>query len=211
MEIHAHVPKPGKNAVHWLLEGLFIVASVGLAFGVAEYRESRANRELAGLVLRSIQAELEHNLSQVEPYLEVHRVWTDALQHTDASNGAQTGFDMYVGLRPPLPKGSVAEFPVEVRRGAWDAALSTGALRLIDYDVVAALSQIYQVQTFYGERIERVVSAATSTTAFDPASRSLAVKQLAVTMGSCFFAEQLLLNLYKQHLPAIRSAAKAAE
>ena len=97
-----------------------------------------------------------------------------------------------------------------MRRGAWDAALSTGALRLIDYDVVAALSEIYQVQTFYGETINRLVSAATSTTAFDPASRALSARQMSVDMDSVTFAEQLLLALYKKHLPAVRAAAQAA-
>ena len=46
MEIHAHVPKPGNTVLHWLVEGLFIVISVLLAFGVAQFRESRAEREL---------------------------------------------------------------------------------------------------------------------------------------------------------------------
>jgi hypothetical protein len=36
VEIHAHVPKIGKSAGHWLLEGLFIAISVLLGFGVAQ-------------------------------------------------------------------------------------------------------------------------------------------------------------------------------
>ena len=52
MEIHAHVPKLGKTPVHWLLEGLFIVVSVLLAFAVGEFREARTNRELTARVLQ---------------------------------------------------------------------------------------------------------------------------------------------------------------
>ena len=47
VDVEVHMPKIGKTAVHWLLEGFFIVVSVGLGFGVAQYRESLANHELA--------------------------------------------------------------------------------------------------------------------------------------------------------------------
>jgi len=48
VEMDVHLPRIGKTPAHWLLEGLFIVISVGLGFGVTQYRESRANHELAG-------------------------------------------------------------------------------------------------------------------------------------------------------------------
>ena len=55
MEAEVRIPKVGKTTIHWVLEALMILVSVGLAFGVAEYRESRANHELATRVLRSLQ------------------------------------------------------------------------------------------------------------------------------------------------------------
>lgn len=36
MEIHAHVPKSGKTAMHWVLEGLLIVVSVLDAIALSE-------------------------------------------------------------------------------------------------------------------------------------------------------------------------------
>ena len=55
-----------------------------------------------------------------------------------------------------------------VRRGAWDAALSTGALRLINYDVVAALSDDEDMLALIG-------ASPPSWTAFYPAkARTLA-------------------------------------
>jgi hypothetical protein len=36
----------------------------------------------------------------------------------------------------------------KMRRAAWDTALSTGSLRLIDYDLAAALSEIYGMQDY---------------------------------------------------------------
>lgn len=196
--------------MHWLLEGAFIVLSVGLAFGVAEFRERHANSELAARILRSLQAEVEHNLAEVEPFLPFHLQWMAALEKAaGSSDSGQTGIDVYLGVRPPYPRPGAVEYPTEVRRGAWDGALTTGALRLLDYDVVAALSEIYQVQNFYGDQIERVVNAATSTTAFEPGSRRVSVRQLALDMNTLTFAEKLLLDLYKKHLPAVRRAAAA--
>jgi hypothetical protein len=83
--------------------------SVGLAFGVAEFRERRANRELVARVLISLQAEVEHNLAEIEPYLSVHRTWADSLDKADTSNAGQCGLDLYLALRPALPKSGVAE------------------------------------------------------------------------------------------------------
>ena len=112
--------------------------------------------------------------------------------------------------RPPFPLKNDAEFPLEVRRGAWDAALSTGALRLIDYDIVASLSHIYQLQTFYSEGVSRMVAAVSSTPSFDPASRNLVAQQLAADLGSVIFAEQTLMRAYQESLPGLQKATADA-
>ena len=125
MEIHAHVPKLGKTPVHWLLEGLFIVVSVLLAFAVGEFREARANRELTARVLTGIKAEMEHNLATLEPFVPMHTRWLEALQKADSSTGSQAGLDVWFATRPPLPLDGKSPFPF-LRRSAWDAAISGG-------------------------------------------------------------------------------------
>ena len=59
VEAEVRIPKAGKTTIHWVLEALMIIVSVGLAFGVAEYRESHANHELATRVLRSLHTDAE--------------------------------------------------------------------------------------------------------------------------------------------------------
>lgn len=209
MEIHAHVPKVGKTPVHWLLEGLFIVLSVGLAFAVGQYRESRANHELAARVLKSLQAEVEHNLAILEPLHPIHRQWTDALAKADTSKSNQTGLDVFFGTRPALPADAKSPFAF-LRRSAWDAALSGGALRLIDYDVATALSDIYTTQEIASGNMHRLTTGALSSTAtFEPASRTASVRLLWMTMADIESSEVVLLDLYRRHLPAIRVAANA--
>ena len=79
MGIQSTIARTGKTPPQWLLEGLFIVVSVALGFGVAQYGEHRSNRELATRVLTNLQRELEHNLELLESTVPVHRQWVEAL------------------------------------------------------------------------------------------------------------------------------------
>jgi hypothetical protein len=128
------VARLAKLPIHWLLEGFFIVVSVALGFGVAQYGEYRANRELTARVLTSLQAEIEYNLATLEPYIDIHRKWAEALAKERAATGSGSGIDLFMATRPELPAGLTTSVPI-LRRAAWDATLSTGAL--LDYDLVA--------------------------------------------------------------------------
>ena len=207
--INSVIARAGKTPPQWLLEGLFIIVSVALGFGVAQYGEHRSNRELASRVLITLQGELEHNLAMLEPMVPVHRRWAEALGKADTSNASQSGLDVFFATRPPLPEDANSPFPF-LRRSAWDAAMSGGALRLIDYDVAAALSEIYRVQEIATDNVDRLAKGALSTTAtFDPASRVASVRLLWLTTLDIESAETTLLGLYRKHLPTIRAAAAA--
>jgi hypothetical protein len=208
MDAPAAVPNTRKLVPDWLREGLFIVVSIGLAFAVDQYRERRANRDLASRALASIASELEHNLAQIEPFVDVHRHWADALAGANTSHGGQSAIDIYIAVRPRLPEGARANFPTQVRRVAWDASLSTGALRFIDYDLVAAVSEIYAMQDYYGDTARQLGSAVYAGPAMDPATSAIAVRQLTVTMREVVFAEELLIDLYRRQLPVVRAAVE---
>jgi hypothetical protein len=207
VEIHAHIPKLGKTPAHWLLEGLFIVLSVALGFGVAQYRESDANHELAARVLTGLRGEVEHNLAILEPFVHRHRKWMEGLEKADLSKDGQSGFDVFFDLRPEVPAAEKSNFPF-LRRSAWDAAVSGGILRLIDYDVAAALSDIYMTQDIAQGNVARLVNGPFSSVAtFDPNNRRASVRLLWLTMADIESSEEALVELYRQHLPLIRSAA----
>lgn len=210
METLPGVAKVRRTPPHWLLEGLFIVVSVALGFGVAQFGEDRNNRHLATRALASLQAELEHNLAILEPMVPIHRRWVEDLAKADTSKSSQSALDVYFATRPDLPADSKSPFPF-LRRSAWDAAMSGGALRLIDYDVATALSEIYRLQEIATGNVERLANGALSSTAiFEPASRVSAVRLLWLTLADIQSAEAALLDLYRQHLPTIRGAANAA-
>ena len=149
------IPQVGKISGPWLLEGVIVVVSVLLGFAVAQYGENRANKVLAKRALTGLQAELEHNLALVEPYAAFHRAYVDELEKTHAAAGHESGFEVFLKVRPELPRHSETDVPIP-RRGAWEAAISSGALRFIDYDLIASLSEIYQMQDHVDAAIERI-------------------------------------------------------
>jgi len=193
---------------HWLLEGVLIIASVALGFAVAQLGEYRADHTLAARALTSLQAEVEHNLAVLEPLVPIHGAWVEALANVDTSDGAGSGLDVFFATRPAMPPEAKSPFPF-LRRSAWDAALSGGALRLIDYDVASALSEIYRMQETAEDNVDRLAEGPLSSTdTFDPAERVASVRLLWLTLADIQSAEAVLLDLYRQHLPTIRGAAE---
>jgi hypothetical protein len=202
MEIHAHVPKMGKTGVHWLLEAIFIVASVGLAFALAGYRESRAEHELVRRVLTNVHAEIEQNLASLTPQVAAHRAWMDALARIDAGQKSQSAFDSLVAVRP----GDAANI-APLRHAAWDTAVASGAVRLLDYDLAARLAEIYGAQTTTYDSLGRMVTSALYTTAmFDPNARAEAIQVGRYVISEVEGNERYLKGLYEKHLPALREA-----
>ncbi len=195
----------------WLIEGAFIVVSVVLGFAVAEYGEDRDDQELAGRVLASLAAEVEHNRTLLAPVVPVHDVWVHALADAGTSAPGQSALDVFFAARPPLPPGAITPFPV-LRRSSWDAAVAGGALRLIDYETAEALSEIYRMQEIATDNVDRLSTGALSSAAtFDPASRVPSVRLLWLTLADIQAAEVLLLTLYDKHLPAIRAAVRQSD
>lgn len=213
METHAHVPKIGKTLGHWLLEGLFIAFSVALGFWVTQVREDRQNHELAARVLKGLEAEVQYNLATLEPFIDIQQKWLEAMARLGTATDRQTGFPVcptsstacgvFFATRPDL--GNIkTSFPI-FRRAAWDTALSTGALRLMDYDLAAGLSEIYQRQELFKENLDKV--GVSSTDWFDPAARDAAARKQYMAMVELQYDErQLLLPLYRKYLPLVTAA-----
>jgi hypothetical protein len=198
-------PGLGKAALPWLLEGLLIVFSVVLGFWVSQLQSARADRELAARVLTSVHDEVVYNVALLDPYLDMHRTWADRLKAEAVETGTQSGFDVFMQTRPPLPKAGTP-FPV-LRRSAWDAALAGGVIRLLDHDVAAALSDVYRRQQIVDDNIQRLARGAFVVPAmFDPASRNPSLGLIWLTMADIESSEAMLAASYRRHAPALRAA-----
>ena len=114
-----------------------------------------------------------------------------------------TACGVFFASRPAL--GNLRTNMPTFRRAAWDTALSTGALRLIDYDLVAGLSEIYQMQDLYKVNLEKV--GVGSSDWFDPRSRDAALRKTTMAMVEIEYDERaLVLPLYKKYLPLLTAA-----
>lgn len=203
-------PRFGKAPLQWLIEAPLIVISVALGLWVTQFQQARADRELAARVLESLHGEIQRNLTTLDPYVAVHRQWMDALAKADTSDKTQSALDLFFRLRPRLPANSTGPFPF-LRRSAWDAALSGGAIRLIDLDAAGALSDIYRMQEIAVGNVDRLSNGVlTSPAIFDPASRAPGLRMMWLTLADIQSAESTVLELYRRHLPTIRAAADAA-
>ena len=47
--------------------------SVALGFWVAQVREERQSHELAARVLKGLEAEVQHNLATLEPFIDIRQ------------------------------------------------------------------------------------------------------------------------------------------
>jgi hypothetical protein len=185
-------------------EAVLIVVSVALGFAVNEWRQSVADRELATRVIRNVRAEVEHNLAAIAPQVKRHQTIIKALTSTTGRDG-QTAWDVLVESLPDRQGFGLAP----PRQAAWDAAVSSGAFRLIDYDLAAIISEIYVMQErIYGSLTDRVVAAIYTTEMFDPATRSRALPVLRMVLTEMEGNERYVLELYEKHLPALRAAAR---
>ncbi len=201
------VSRVPKAARRWILESVLIVASVLLAFGLNEFREARAERDLTARMLNGVQAEIEHNLGVLEPFVSMHTQWVGALERADVATGDQSALDVWFATRPSLPPGRDAPFP-SLRRSAWDAVVAGGGLRLIEYDVAAALTDVYGMQEVVAANLQRLANGPLTTPAiYDPSSRAASVRLLWLTLADIQSAEALLLNRYRDHLPTVAAAA----
>ena len=87
-------------------------------------------------------------------------------------------------------------------------AISSGALRLLDYEVASSLSAIYSYQDLMTESHNRMVGGTFYTTAaFERPPTDAALQMLRGVMSEIAGNEKGLLDLYRDHLPVLKRAA----
>ena len=203
MRFDFHLPKLGRTTVRWIMEATLIIVSVAIGFAVSELREYRADQSLATQVLRGVHEEVTYNLSLLEPAIAKHRQWAQTLAAVDVSRNTKSAFEVLFESRP-----GDANIGVPLRQAAWDTAVSTGALRLIDYEIAAALSDIYGYQDLMSVNLSRLVQGVVYTPAtFDASNQAASVQVMRWLMTEVEGNERYLLDLYKRHLPLLQAAA----
>jgi hypothetical protein len=194
-----------KPSSRLLFESALIVFSVLLGFALTEWRASVADRELASRVLTDVVAEVEQNLATLNGQIAQHRQMIESLRAVDAAATDASGWDIAISAMSGGPGA------VPMRQAAWQATVSSGALRLMDYDISAALSDIYTTQIdVYGD----VAGPATHLfipESFRPDARSETVQLFLWSMIILEGQERYLKAVYEEHLPTLRQRMKQPE
>jgi len=188
-----------------VVDALLILLSVGVGYAAAEIGDYREDRALAGFVLQNVLDEVEANAAVLDSLVAKHRQWQAALAADGAAEAGPSAYDVMFAVRP----GADVTIGLPLKSAAWSTAVSTGALRLFDYEVAAALSEIYGYQDLMTANHNRIVTGALySPAAFDPGARSQTVRLLWGVMAEVSGNEGALLSLYRRHLPLLRGAAR---
>jgi hypothetical protein len=183
-----------------------IVVSVALGYAAAQYAARGQEIELARRALQGLEEEVRYNSAVLQPFVPMHEQWVAAMT-APAEEAGRSGMEVFFATRPPLPGDARSPFPV-LRRSAWDAALAAGALRVIEFETSAALSDIYRVQEILTDNVNRLAEGVLSQVAvFETDTRDAAVRLLWLTLADIAAAETDLLKLYEQHSPMLEIAA----
>jgi hypothetical protein len=188
-----------------LFESALIVFSVLLGFALTEWRERAAERELASLVLTNVVSEVEQNLTTLSAQIDRHQKMIASLKGIDPMATEGSGWDVAVAAMGGGPDA------LPMRQGAWQAAVSSGALRLLPYDVSAALSEIYTTQIdVYGSNVAHSASSLFIPESFRPENRRETLQLFLWSMVNLEGQERYLHSVYERHLPALRQSARLA-
>jgi hypothetical protein len=191
--------RPGSRL---LFESALIVLSIVLGFAVSEWRQVSADRDLATRMLRNVRTEIEHNLSEIEARLPRHQKMVEAFRSADVSDSRMSAWDViFAKLKEHGGGLDVAVLP----QAAWDAALSTGALRLIEYDIAAALSEIYGAQALLMRAVDHLFDSY-QLAMFEAGKQREGVQMFQWLLVEIEGSERALRDLYRKHLPKLQAA-----
>lgn len=135
-----------------ILEMALIVFAVVLGLAVTDWGANRRDRDRARAALERIRMELERNaegLAAAAPYYSEMREHLDSILREDGDTLATAmAIQGWRGLSPP-----------SMRRASFDVAIATGALEHVDYGLVDAIAQAYDVEEDLSESINVAIAS----------------------------------------------------
>ena len=137
-----------------LVEVALIVFSLLLAFGINEWREGRAQAELAEAALVSIRQEVQRNQRIMQRRYPYHAAALDSMQRYMPELSSDVNIESLDQNRLGFSQGGRFLNPYS---SAWRTAQSSGALSYVDYDLLALLGAIYESQSLLQAHDQRVL------------------------------------------------------
>lgn len=120
-----------------LIEALFVLVAVLLAFLVEEWREERELDRIADEARRAIVQELQHNHDEL---LESRQDIADAI----------TALETALAAEPPLLRDVTSDFEIALlSTAAWRSAQSMESARRMDHAWMLTVARAYELQALY--------------------------------------------------------------
>jgi len=193
-----------QKGVDWkpiLLEALFVVLGVVLAFAANEYRESQNQIAKGQVALESIREEVKENRVAVKSSYDYHAHLSDTLRQIIGKNyqrvaGGQPKVDPDIRL---FTRGFIS--PARVLSTSWDTARSTDAVAGMQYDDLLTVSKLYAMQEGYQKQSEMVGSVIYGGM-FEKGSRGIVknYENMAAIVGTFYWRERELLEAFDKTL-----------
>jgi hypothetical protein len=189
-------------AARFWFESVLIILSVLVGFALNGWRERRAERARAEAVLANFRQELAQNLATLERRQPKHVAMAERLERAaQQERPGQTAFDSF---RELMPEGGLDTGPL--LDAAWETALSTGALRLLDYEQAALLSETYLVQRMaIGQTVQRLADRHLMPQNFEPALRRPMLQTHSMLFIELSGQESYLIDVYRKTLRRVGS------
>jgi len=127
-----------------LFESALITVSILLALGLDEWREDRQDQETVEIALSNFIMELRQNKARVDDAAPFNRGLRDVLaqRYRDGDITSTTEFIDIVESYNSIVLQSTA----------WETALATGSVTIMEYNLVSALSLTYGLQSRYQQK-----------------------------------------------------------
>jgi hypothetical protein len=164
-----------------IIEALFMLAAVVLAFAIEEWREER---ELDGLAVEARGAILQEVIRNRDELIESKPAMTVAIAELEAwldqaGPGVQATPSSRAQPAQALPDPAVKLELALLSSAAWRTAQSTEASRRMEYAWMLQISQTYELQAIYQDAQSAMVEAlVTYRTSTDEATRLATARSL---------------------------------
>lgn len=132
----------GRSIGALLLEVFLIILGVMVALAANEWREGRAVEQRTELALENIRLEIARNQRSMQERLTYHEALRDSIR-AYLPDLKDVSYEAVDRDRLGMPRG--LRFLL-IYDAAWQTALASQVLPHVDYETLAVLSTIYQVQ-----------------------------------------------------------------
>lgn len=124
-----------------MFESALITVSILLALGLDEWREDRQDEETVEIAMSNFLRELRQNKARVDDAAPFNRGLRDVLSQRYRDGDITSSTDFIDTLE--------SYNAVVLQSTAWETALATGSVTIMDYQMVSALSLTYGLQNRY--------------------------------------------------------------